>query len=134
MKNAISVEVPITKTDSKRMQVFGWANVAVKATGDVVVDLHDDEIAPEELELAAYRYVLRYREGGYDHTQMGVARLIESCFFSAEKLKALGLPDTSLPLGWWIGFKVDDPEVWKRVESGELRSFSIGGNARRVEA
>lgn len=113
------------------MLAFGFASVAVKSDGEQVVDSYSDVIDPQDLEKAAYHYVLRSREGGVDHQQMGVARLVESFVITPEKLQKLGLAPDALPQGWWIGMKVDDPAVWKRVKSGELRSFSIAGRARR---
>jgi hypothetical protein len=41
----------------------------------------------------------------------------------------MGIDATAAPAGWWVGFKVDDPEVWAKVESGEYKMFSIGGTA-----
>lgn len=115
------------------MHVFGYASVAIKADGERVVDSQNDIIAPDTLASAAYDYVLRSRDGALLHEKRGVARVIESCVFTPEKLKALGLPEDALPQGWWLGMKIDDPDVWKRVKSGELRAFSIGGRARSKE-
>lgn len=112
------------------MLVFGFASVSVTSEG-AVVDSQGDVIEPQTLERAAYDYVLRSRDGGVMHEKMGVARLVESFVVTPEKLKKLGLAEDALPQGWWIGMKVDDPAVWKRVKSGELQSFSIGGKARR---
>lgn len=120
----------ITKVDDDQRLVFGYASVAVRADGETVVDSQDDVIAPDTLEKAAYDYVLRSRDGGLMHERMGVATMVESFVVTPEKLKAMGLPENSLPQSWWIGFRVDDPEVWKRVKSGELSSFSIGGRAK----
>lgn len=116
------------------MHVFGFASMAIKADGERVVDSQDDVISPSTLENAAYDYVLRSRDGGLMHERRGVARLIESFVVTPEKLKALGLEANALPQAWFVGFKVDDPDVWKRVRSGELKAFSIGGRARSKEA
>ena len=37
-------------------------------------------------------------------------------------------------VGWWIGFKVLDEEVWEKVKDGTYSMFSIEGTAERVEA
>ena len=55
----------ITKTSEDQQIVFGWANVAIRKDGTVVEDLQDDIIEPEELEKAAYEYVLNFRDAGY---------------------------------------------------------------------
>lgn len=38
-----------------------------------------------------------------------------------------------MPVGWWIGFRVTDDDVWEKVKSGEYSMFSIGGTAIREE-
>lgn len=123
----------IQKSDDDKMLAFGWANVAITAQGHQVEDYHEDMIDPEVLEQAAYDFVELYREGGEQHERGGVAVLVESIIFTKEKMEALGLPEGSLPEGWWIGFKVTDPDVWEKVKSGEYPMFSIEGEAIREE-
>lgn len=122
----------IAKSDDDRMLAFGWANVSIRADGEEVIDWQEDSIAPEVLEDAAYNFVELYREGGEMHENKGVAVLVESIVFTKEKLKALGLPEGSLPVGWWIGFHVADPDVWAKVKDGTYSMFSIEGTAERV--
>ena len=87
----------------------------------------------EELENAAYQYVLLYREGGEMHERGGAAVLVESVVFTEEKMQAMGIPAGTLPIGWWIGFKVTDEDVWEKVKDGTYPMFSIEGEAERVE-
>ena len=72
-----------------------------------------------------------YREGGEMHERGGCAVLIESMVFTKEKQAALGLPEGTVPEGWWIGFYVTDDDVWEKVKSGEYPMFSIEGEAIR---
>ena len=123
----------IQKSDDDKMLAFGWANVAVTAGGQQIVDYHEDMIDPEELEQAAYTFVELYREGGEQHERGGVAILIESMVFTKEKMSLLNIPEGTLPEGWWIGFKVLDPDVWDKIKSGEYPMFSIEGEAIREE-
>lgn len=125
--------VAITKSDDEKMLAFGWANVSISTEGEVVEDLQDDIIEPEELETAAYRFVEFYREGGEMHEEKGKAVLVESVVFTKEKMEAIGIPEGALPVGWWIGFKVLDKDVWKKVKNGEYPMFSIEGTAKRIE-
>jgi len=37
------------------------------------------------------------------------------------------------PTGWFIGMKITDDEVWKKVKAGEYQAFSIGGRGNRTE-
>ena len=53
--------------------------------------------------------------------------------FTEEKQRAMGIPEGTLPIGWWIGFKVFDTDVWEKVKDGTYSMFSIEGEAERVE-
>lgn len=123
----------VQKSDDDKMLAFGWANVAVRANGEQIEDWQGDMIDPEDLENAAYEFVRLYREGGEMHERGGVATLIESVVFTEEKQRAIGIHAGVLPVGWWIGFKVLDPEVWEKVKDGTYSMFSIEGTAERVE-
>lgn len=122
----------IAKSDDDKRLAFGWANVSVSAAGKQLLDWHDDMIDIDELEQAAYRFVEFYREGGEMHERGGCAVLIESMIFTKEKQTALGLPDNTVPEGWWVGFRVTDDDVWAKVKSGEYPMFSIEGKAVRI--
>ena len=67
------------------------------------------------------------------HERGGVAELVESVVFTEEKTKAMGIPEGTVPVGWWIGFKVKDDNVWEKVKDGIYSMFSIEGEAERVE-
>ena len=54
------------------------------------------------------------------HIRGGVARLIESAVFTKEKMEAMGIPEGTLPTGWWIGFQVTDADQ-RRKSSRDLR-------------
>jgi len=122
---------PIAKLDQERQIVFGYANVCVRCSGEAIVDSHEDTIAPEDLETAAYDFVLNFGKTGENHRGKAKGRLIESFFITPEKLQKMGLKKDALPQGWWIGFKIDDRRAWDRVKNGDHRMFSIQGKARR---
>lgn len=123
----------ILKSDGDQRLVFGWANVSVTVDGKQVEDLEGDVIDPEELEKAAYAYVLDFRDAGELHDQglRKKARLVESCVFTPDKLTAMGIPDGTVPLGWWVGFYVDDDETWEKIKNGTYTMFSIEGRGER---
>lgn len=123
----------IAKSDDEKMLAFGWANVSMRVDGKLIEDWQSDIIEPEELENAAYEYVLLYREGGEMHERGGAAVLIESVVFTEEKMQAMGIPAGTIPVGWWIGFKVTDKDVWEKVKDGTYHMFSIEGEAERKE-
>lgn len=133
-RNVIKSRFKVMKSDDDKMLAFGWANVSMRVGGELIEDWQSDIIEPEELENAAYEYVLLYREGGEMHERGGAAILIESVVFTEEKMAAMGIPEGTLPIGWWIGFKVTDKDVWQKVKDGTYLMFSIEGEAERVEA
>jgi 2'-5' RNA ligase len=124
----------IAKMDDDKRLVFGWASISFTADGEQLEDLQHDIIDPEDLEEAVYEYVLHFRDTGEEHRPhlRKKGKLVESCVFTAEKQKAMGLPEGILPVGWWIGFKIEDDEAWEKVKNGTYRMFSIEGKAQRV--
>lgn len=123
-----------SKFDDDKRQVFGWASV-VEIDGQPVVDRQGDFITPDEIEKAAYEYVVKSRVGGHQHrrTESGAfhaADMIESIVFTPEKIEKMGLPD-DFPVGWWVGYKVNDDETWGKVKHGDITGFSIHGKGKR---
>ena len=123
------------KADSDKQQIFGWASV-VEVNGEPVVDLQGDYISVDEMEKAAYTYVTKSRKGGDMHLRddwnpIQKSEMIESFVITEDKRDAMGLPD-SIPTGWWVGFKVSDPDVWSKIKSGERTGFSIHGRGQRT--
>ena len=124
-----------TKFDDDKRLAFGWASV-VKKDGVEVVDRQGDWIDPDDLENAAYKYVLSSRIGGDMHKRNGdsphhVSDLVESFVVTPEKIAKMGLPE-STPIGWWVGFKVHDDETWDLVKKKGRTGFSIHGRGKRA--
>lgn len=132
-KSAPEDDVAILKTDDDKRLVFGWASVAITVDGEQLEDRQKDVIEPEDLEEAAYEYVLNFRDTGEEHvsTMRKKGKLVESCVFTEEKQQAMGIPPGTLPVGWWIGFKIEDDDAWERVKNGTYKMFSIEGRATR---
>lgn len=126
-----SVSVPIAKVDDDEHMIWGWASV-IEEDGTVVTDKQDDKIELAELSTAARTFMKFYRVGGDMHEAMGAGDIVESIVFTPDLQKALGIDLKKV--GWFIGYHVTDADVWKRVKSGDLKAFSFGGRARRVEA
>ena len=122
----------IQKADDDKRLAFGWASASATINGETVADCVGDIIDVEELEQAAYNFVELYREGGEMHERGGCAVLVESVIFTPEKIAAMGIPEGTVPTGWWIGFKVTDDDVWAKVKDGTYPMFSIEGEAVRV--
>lgn len=129
---ALSFDVKKVSPD-EQMLVYGWLSVAVTKDGRAVVDHHGDVIDIYTLEKAANDYMLDARGVGLEHERFrGIGRVVQSKVYTPEVVEQMGLAPGSVPLGWWFGLKIDDPKVWARVKSGELKMFSIGGSAKRV--
>lgn len=126
--------VTITKAAPEEQLVFGWANVAIKADGSLPIDWQGDLKTPEVLEKAAYQFVLKSRVANEMHESNDEVRgnLVESVMFTKEKMSAMGIPEGTVPEGWWVGFHIPDPEVFAKVKNGQYKMFSIEGQAQRI--
>jgi hypothetical protein len=114
--------------DDQRL-VFGWLSVVEDEGGAPVVDTQGDVIPADVMEQAVYQFMLDARAMGDMHERIeGIGRVVESMFFSRDKLEALGLVGR-LPVGWWVGFYVDDDETWAAIKGGDYQGLSIGGVA-----
>lgn len=127
----------IAKMDSAKRQVFGFAMVT-HIDGEPVIDRQGDFTPLEEIEKAAYTYVIESRKGGDMHARDGdkplhTSDLVESFVITPEKLQQMGLEENALPHGWWVGFKVNDDKQWQDVVEKRRTGFSIHGSGRRVE-
>jgi hypothetical protein len=116
------------KADSGGRFVRGWASVA-SVDGKPVEDWQGDVIAMEELRKAAHRFVTEARVAKAMHKGAQVGEVVESVIIDDAFAKALGIADNRR--GWWIGMQINDEKVQKRVASGELKAFSIGGRGKR---
>lgn len=147
----VEFEGRISKVDKSKRMAFGWANVC-KVDGEFVNDKQGDVTIPEDLEDAVYAYNLNGRVGGAMHMRtdgvdvypdtrqkpgdrpVHVSDLVESVMFTAEKKKAMGLPD-DFPEAWWTGYRyTDTPEgeaEWQEVLAGRHPGFSIHGTGVR---
>ena len=121
----------IVKANIDEHLVFGWASVATDANGNTVIDSDGDTISIDELEKAAYQFVMWGRDGGEMHENLYIGTLVESMVFTPEKCAALGIE--GVPSGWWIGMKIFDNAVWAKIKSGKYSMFSIAGRAVREE-
>lgn len=129
----LSVGFEISKAREDEQLVSGWANVAIDKDGNAPIDWQDDVIAPETLEKAAINFMLDYRGSGEMHKGNSKGTVVESIVLTKEKQRAMGIPEGTVPEGWFITVKVHDPEVFAKVKDGTYRMFSIQGTAKRVK-
>jgi len=124
----ISAEI-ISKNEDQQI-IYGWASV-IEVDGEQVVDSQNDIIKIDELTKAAHAFVSDARLAKTMHAGEGIGEIVESIVFAPDVQKSLGIDLGKV--GWFIGMKVNDSDVWKRVKSGELAAFSIGGRGFREE-
>jgi hypothetical protein len=120
--------------DSVQKTAYGWAYVCKKGT-QTVVDHSGDTWSISEIEATAHDFIAK-RMGGESHTEYGGATMVESIVFSKAVQDALGIDikkDGESIEGWFVGFKISDPELLEKVQKGELSMFSIGGSGIREE-
>jgi hypothetical protein len=123
----------VTKFSEADNNFFGWAYVTHDEEGQLNVDKSGEFIpVPEDIEKAAYDFVLESRTGDVAHDMGEHSVMIESMVFTPEKCEALGIPDGYLPTGWWAGFHTDNDELFSKVQKGEWM-FSIHGSSIKTE-
>ena len=129
----LCVDFDIYKARGDEGLVSGWASVSINKDGSIPLDWQDDVIAPATLEKAAIGFMMDYRDSGVMHDGGSVGTVVESIVFTKEKQAAMGIPEGTVPEGWFITVKVHDPEVFAKVKDGTYRMFSIQGTAKRVK-
>lgn len=132
LKAEAGARVRVAKSDDTRQMVFGWAMVAVRKDGRYNVDYHGHWTEPEDVEEAAYDFVLNAANGPvsgeqHDEDYNADGYLIESVAFTAEKLQAMGIDPGAVDLGHWVGLYIPDREAYERVRDGEKSMLSIDG-------
>lgn len=138
MAGGFHVKLPVVKGDGDAADgseglVTGWAAVVTAEDGTPLIDFDGDIIPVSELEKAAHAAFAR--DSGKDkagdmHEVTGVADVVESMVFTAEKRKKLKLGPGQE--GWAVTLKINDPELLKQIQSGEKSELSIRGKANRI--
>lgn len=133
VEQPININVEVFKSNEFEKLVSGWASVAKNADGSIPLDWDGDIVTAEVLEKAAIDFMLEYREGGEMHKGEPIGTVVESIVFTKQKMEAMGIPEGTIPEGWFITVKIHDDEVFKKVVDGEYKMFSIQGKARRLK-
>lgn len=117
----VAKAVSILKADEEKQCITG---VVLEPN---TVDAHGDIVSPDEIEQAAYNFMIKSRVIGLQHSRRanGV-RVVESYICPMDTIIGAG----HVKKGSWImTVKVEDRTLWKRVKDGEYTGFSIGGMA-----
>ena len=129
----MSESLKITKYADDEQLVFGWASVSKDVTGVRPLDWQGDYIDAEDLEVAVYKFNLDYRESNEMHAGPVKGLLVESVMFTKEKMQAMGIPEGTVPEGWWVGFKITDRAAYQKVKAGIYKMFSIEGSGQKIQ-
>lgn len=134
-----TMKTEVIKTDDDQHMVYGWASV-ISENGQPVVDTQGDVIGADDLVKATTDFMKDVRHAAEMHARnadksftpdLAIGQVVHSFPMTAELAKSLGI-DTGRE-GWIVGVHVADDGVWKKVKSGELKAFSIGGSGKREE-
>lgn len=125
---AFGITFDFEKADTEGRYVRGWASV-VSVGGEAVEDTQGDVIEMDELRKAAHAFITDARVAKAMHAGAQVGEVVESVIVDDAFVKAMGA--TTDQRGWWIGMKINDDTIRKRVKAGELKAFSIGGRGKR---
>jgi hypothetical protein len=133
IEQPINISAEVFKANKFEKLVSGWANIAKNADGSLPLDWDGDVITAEVLEKAAIDFMLEYRESGEMHKEKAIGTVVESIVFTKQKMEAMGIPEGTVPEGWFITVKIHDDDVFKKVVDGKYKMFSIQGKAKRLK-
>lgn len=125
----ISVGFEFQKVDERGAYVRGWASVA-SVGGAPITDWQGDRISIDVIRKAAHQFVIDARVAKAMHSGSAIGEVVESIVIDDAVAETLGVTDSTR--GWFIGMRIDDEGIRKRIRDGSLRAFSIGGRGRSV--
>lgn len=133
IEEPLNFDVDINKSNEAERLVSGWANVSKNADGSIPFDWDGDVTPTDVLEKAAINFMLDYRGSGEMHEGISKGTVVESIVFTKQKMEIMGIPEGTIPEGWFVTVKIHDDEVFKKVVDGEYKMFSIQGRAKRLK-
>ena len=129
---AVSLTLDKSLANETARTVTGWAAVVTRDDGNPVIDA-DDHIIPVDVLKRAVQKAFADQGGAgridINHEGDTAADLVESFVVTKENRAALGLGDSGRE-GWIATIRISDPEVIRRVQSGELTELSLKGTAK----
>jgi len=129
VEKAIRLLVPVQKAGPGPRRI----SLGVVLEPDTT-DLQGDVMKAEDIELSAHAWMEHSQLGGEQHADIVKgARVVESyiapCDFVVKC--ADGTEEAVLKGSWVLGMRWPE-KVWKRIESGELTGYSVGGRGVRI--
>lgn len=123
-KSAVEKTIKLSKKDAAKRLVYG-----VVYEPDTV-DAQNDHATNEEIEKAAHRFMEMYQKVSHEHGDPNPKlKVVESYIAPCE----MTIGEERVKKGTWVMVvKVNDDELWKSVEDGEITGLSMGGLAERI--
>lgn len=110
----------ITKMDSARQIAWGPVLIPDERDSD------DDSVNAQKIEQVCIDYMLKYQNVDLMHSLNNVGKIVYNEILRADETFTVdGLPMTAPKGSWCMGVHIEDPVIWKMVETGELGGFSI---------
>lgn len=116
---------PILKADMDAKVIWGWAYVSTEK-GERSMDHSGEWVSPDTLVKASTNFMLKSRMAKVNHQGAKEGDIVGSLPVTKELADALGIQTERE--GWIIGVVASESTL-KKVQDGELTSFSIGGRA-----
>lgn len=118
--------LPVEKAEEDRQIVFG----VVLEPG--TVDAQGDTLKAETIEIAAHRWLAKFQDRGLMHNKIINSKIeIYESYIAPVNLTMGG---QKVKKGTWLlMYHVLDSALWKKIKSGELTGFSMGGVGTREE-
>jgi len=94
------------------------------------VDTDGETMTADEIEKMAYRFLAK---GNVSKIDVGHNRKESGCYIVESFLVRKNDPDNFIEGSWVLGVKIEDPEIWAQIKSGELNGFSFDGSVVKTE-
>lgn len=127
VRKAVFGRYRICKRDTAAHRIFGFA---ITGTESGIENPQGYSVTVKDMELAIYEFMLALPVSAIGQP----ASVIESCVFTEEKQRAIGIPPGILPpFAYWIGFEIHDPGIWEMILQSDFPVFTIEitGNAEQ---
>lgn len=121
----IKKEIQIAKVSSKKRIVYGVVYAPDNA------DAHDHFMNSDTIEEMAHRWMMQSRMMDEQHDYVKGAGLpVESFIVREGDRDFVDKEGNALVGAWVLGTKVTDDRVWKAIQKGQIKAYSISGVGR----
>jgi putative serine protease XkdF len=135
-RETFSLPARIVKADAARQIAYGV--VLEPCTAETTKDSQGDWYTADDIELTAHDFLEAVSKGEAWADLMhdegpAVGAPVESFVAPVDFVLGDGDRVQVVKAGSWVmAMHYPDPDVWARIEKGELDAFSVGGSGRRI--